>query len=455
MLATAYSDDYELFAEISPLSVGEESTIAAHFTRLSDFKPASDQSVSGVFSVGGDTALSGAIEGGIAKISITPSAAGEGSISFTIDGQTLSAPVTVYPTDEEADEAAEEAEISSSNGVSFTKEKSWKIDFSTAEARLEPFGQVIRTAGRVLPSQSREQVVTATASGIVSLSGNVLPGSRVRSGQVLFTISGKSLADDNAAVRYAQIKAEYERARSEYERIESLSGSNIVSASELSAAKAAYESAKAEYDNMSKTYNGVSYNVSAEIAGSVTSVSVTNGEYVQAGQRLAVVSSSEKVYVQARVQPKYRHDLEGACDAVFSVHGRSCTMKELDGRIVSVADAAAADDPMLPVTFEVSNRADLVQGTFIDVYIKTVGSATAVTVGNDAIIEEMGNWFVYRQLTPEFFEKTQVSVGATDGLRTEITSGLEAGDRVVEKGAIIVKLAQSAGGLDAHAGHVH
>lgn len=67
----------------------------------------------------------------------------------------------------------------------------------------------------------------------------------------------------------------------------------------------------------------------------------------------------------------------------------------------------------------------------------------------------MGNYFVYVQLTPEFFEKREVKIGDTDGVRTAILSGLNESERVVSKGAILVKLAQSTGALDAHAGHVH
>ena len=71
------------------------------------------------------------------------------------------------------------------------------------------------------------------------------------------------------------------------------------------------------------------------------------------------------------------------------------------------------------------------------------------------IVEEMGNYFVYKQINPELFEKVQVGTGVSDGVRTEITYGLDGSERVVTRGAVIVKLAQAAGGLDAHAGHVH
>ncbi len=59
------------------------------------------------------------------------------------------------------------------------------------------------------------------------------------------------------------------------------------------------------------------------------------------------------------------------------------------------------------------------------------------------------------QVTPELFEKREVKTGITDGIKTEILSGLSTHERIVTKGAFLVKLAQSSGALDPHAGHVH
>jgi hypothetical protein len=92
---------------------------------------------------------------------------------------------------------------------------------------------------------------------------------------------------------------------------------------------------------------------------------------------------------------------------------------------------------------------------FVDLYIKTQSDNPMLTVANGALIEEMGNFFVFVQLTPELFEKREIQKGATDGYRTAVLGGLKAGERVVAKGAVLVKLAQASGALDPHAGHVH
>ena len=51
--------------------------------------------------------------------------------------------------------------------------------------------------------------------------------------------------------------------------------------------------------------------------------------------------------------------------------------------------------------------------------------------------------------------KREVKIGQTDGVRTEILSGLNGQERVVAKGAVLVKLAQATGSLDAESGHAH
>ena len=88
-------------------------------------------------------------------------------------------------------------------------------------------------------------------------------------------------------------------------------------------------------------------------------------------------------------------------------------------------------------------------------FIRTRGARPTITVPAISLIEEMGNYFVYVQLTPEYFEKREVTIGQTDGIRTEILSGLNGTERVVTRGATLVKITQSSGQLDAESGHQH
>ena len=73
-----------------------------------------------------------------------------------------------------------------------------------------------------------------------------------------------------------------------------------------------------------------------------------------------------------------------------------------------------------------------------------------ISVPTTALTEEQGIYFVYVKLDEEGYKKQEVRIGADDGLRTEILSGLKAGDEVVTRGAYQVKLASVSGAIPGH-----
>lgn len=453
-LLASYSDELEIFLAAEPLSASSHSEIIAHVTRLSDFKPLDAARITVSSKLCGN--CSGELSEGEFAFCMEASRAGQDSLTITVEGfRPLSIPITVYADHHEADQAAERAQVSSSNGVAFTKEQSWKLDFRTDESRLETIGQTIKASGRLSPVQGAGTSVIARSAGAALLSeGALLPGRSVSEGQTLMYISSKGFALSNLGVRLQEAQAEFERAESEWKRKSSLPES-VVSKAELSSAKAAYETARANYENLAANISGDAQKVLSPQSGYIESVYVANGDFVQEGQLLATVCNDSHLMLELLVQPRYGRSLQSVVDANISYEGKTYSLAELGGRIISVARSATAASPLLSVCLEIRNNGSFVSGSFADATLLTSGGKEAVCVPQSALIEEMGAWFVYRQLTPIFFEKTQVKVGRTDGLRAEILEGLDAGQRVVSRGAALVRLAQSAGGLDPHAGHAH
>ena len=395
---------------------------------------------------------------GIYRFCVRAEAEGEANLVFSADGQRASIPVRVFGSASEASEYAESLEARSSNGAVFPKEKSWSVDFATEEAVLEPFGQVIRATSRVQPSQEEVFTVSALTDGVVSIGAKALvEGREVRKGETLCIVKGSGTADENLATKYARAEADYNFARNEYERKKALASDRIVSESELRQAEAAFEIAKAVFENLKGNFDASGQSAKSPIEGFVTSVTVSNGQFVRAGDPIATVSRSRSLLVVAEIQPRYSACLKDICGATFKDmdSGRIWTLDELGGKVVSYGKSVSSDSPLIPVTFSVPNKGGFIPGSFLQTRIITRSETPAITLPTTSLIEEQGNYFVYRQLTPEYFEKTPVTIGASDGLRTEIRSGLSAGERVVSKGAMFVKLAQASGALDPHAGHNH
>ena len=395
---------------------------------------------------------------GIYRFCVRAEAEGEANLVFSANGQRASIPVRVFGSASEASEYAESLEVRSSNGAVFPKEKSWSVDFATEEAVLEPFGQVIRATSRVQPSQEEVFTVSALTDGVVSIGAKALvEGREVRKGETLCIVKGSGTADENLATKYARAEADYNFARNEYERKKALASDRIVSESELRQAEAAFEIAKAVFENLKGNFDASGQSAKSPIEGFVTSVTVSNGQFVRAGDPIATVSRSRSLLVVAEIQPRYSACLKDICGATFKDidSGRIWTLDELGGKVVSYGKSVSSDSPLIPVTFSVPNKGGFIPGSFLQTRIITRSETPAITLPTTSLIEEQGNYFVYRQLTPEYFEKTPVTIGASDGLRTEIRSGLSAGERVVSKGAMFVKLAQASGALDPHAGHNH
>ena len=344
------------------------------------------------------------------------------------------------------------------NIVAFSNEQGKKVGLTLEKVTPSPFGQIIKTSAQVLPSQGDEREATATTSGVVSFSTpNLVEGAAVKAGQQLFTIVNNNMADNNMSVRYQEAAANYNAAKLAYERKQRLAEDKIVSLTDLEQAHATYEAAKAVYENLKSNFSKNGAVVRAPISGYVQRIHVSNGSFVNAWQSVVTVSQNRDLQLRAEVQSRYYNCLKNIKGVNIRIpsDNQTYTLEELGGSLVSYGKATDANCPLVPVTFRIRNVGQLLSGSFVNAYIITQSDKDVLSVPNEAIVEEMGSYFLFVKVHNEEYEKRLVTLGSTDGLRTEITSGLQAGEVVVAKGASMVRLAQNSAALDPHAGHVH
>ena len=461
-----YNNDFELYVEASPLVAGGHAEVLVHITRLSDFKPLPSGNVTVSLQSGGEADTQTAEETtsmGIYSFHLHPHAAGSAKLTFKIESDEGVSSLTmdglrVYDDEHDAIHTAEEEIISDPNAINFTKEQSWKVNFSTAEVREESFGQVIKTGAMVKSSASDRASLVARTAGIVSFSeDNIYVGTAVRSGEELFRITGSGMAGNNTHVRYMEARNNYEESKANYERMLSLAEEKIVPESELLAAKRKYETDKVVYESLKANFDGGEQIVKSSESGYVHNIYVSNGQFVEEGQVLLEVARNEMLVLMAEVEQKYAADLDHIRTAHIRLvqEDKTYTLEELNGKISSVGRSVNPDNYLIPLRFEIENASGLLPGSFVELFVITEGEEAALTIPNGALLEEQANYFVMVQLTPELFVKREVLIGASDGIKTAIRSGLHAGERVVDRGAVLVKLSQGAGALDPHAGHVH
>ena len=318
------------------------------------------------------------------------------------------------------------------------------------------FNAAIRTSGEILPAQGTERTIVATTSGVISLggkTGRLLPGIKVGKGASVAEISAREMAEGDPIMKSG---AAYESAQKEFERAEGLLKVNAISQKAYEQAKKEYETAKAEYD----AYNGKTgekgLQVTAPMNGYITQVLVNEGDYVTAGQPVAVVSQNGRLQLRADLQEKYWSSAKSFTGANFkpSYSDVTYSIKDLGGRLVSVGNAVAQGSFYLPVIFEFNNAGNFIPGAFCEIYLIENQRENVISVPETALTEEQGVYFVYLKVCKEEYRKQEVKIGESDGLRREILKGLKEGDVVVTEGAYQVKLATASGAIPGHS-HNH
>lgn len=341
-----------------------------------------------------------------------------------------------------------------SDEIIFTKAQAARTEFEVREIQPATFHQVIKTTGQILSAPGDESVIVATNNGVVSYADHDLTvGSPVQEGEPVFYIASKHLGDGDY---YERTRAAYEQAKAEYERAQKLIGDKIISQKEFESIVLAYQEAKIAFDAISGKNSPQGVGVNTPLGGYIKSINVKDGEYVTAGQAIATVSQNRRLVLRADVSEKHYAALRNITTANFKTpyDNQVHELKALSGRLLSAGKSATDNTFFIPVTFEFDNRGDIIPGSFVEVYLISTPMENVISLPLTALTNEMGYFYVYRQLDEEGYQKQEVQVGASNGKEIQILNGVHPGDRIVTKGAYQVKMASASAAIPGHT-HEH
>jgi RND family efflux transporter MFP subunit len=321
--------------------------------------------------------------------------------------------------------------------------------FGVEAIKLQPttFNSIIKVSGKIMQSTDGASIAAAPTSGIVTIASGISQGKQVSAGALIATVksSGISGGDPNAVARAA-----VESAKKEVERLKPLHEKGIVSTEEYNAAVAAYNSAKAAYSPAAS-----SGRIAAATSGVITELYVQQGQYVEAGAPIASISASKSLVLRADLPQRYISSLGSiTCAKIRTPYSENVIdLGDLSAKRISATDNIARQGGYLPIYFSFTNDGSFVAGTSVEVFLEGAPKENALVVPLKAICEQQGKYFVFVKLDEEGYLKYPVELGENDGENVEIISGVKAGDNVVVKGAVTVRLAESSG--VAPEGHSH
>jgi RND family efflux transporter MFP subunit len=469
-----WTNKTELFMEYQPLVVGTKRRFSVHFTNLSTFKPpakgivtirlARDGGAPEVFTAAAPS------RPGIFGVDVQPQQPGQCQMTVSLaspgldDAHQLGV-VPVYGTEKEIPAASEKPH---EERIAFLKEQQWSLEFGTALTAQREMRESLRVSGEVRPRSGGEVQVTAPISGRLSTSSRIpVIGAAVSRGEELASVVPFTPAPgDRPALEYAIAEANtaLELARRDRERTERLLNVGAIPAKRLEEARAAEATAAArlisakerlaQYESSRQADGpGPLFLLRAPIAGVVAEVRGSPGANVAQGDQLLRIVAVDNVYVVANVPEADVHRLAQLAGAEIEVTGMSVTLPA--GHLVSKSSFIDPQSRTLSVIYDVPNpgrRLAVGESVFLRLFLS--GKTRALAVPESAVVDDAGRPVVFVQLEGEAFSRRPVQLGIRESGAVQVTEGLKPGERVVTRGAYLIRLAALSTQIPAH-GHVH
>jgi cobalt-zinc-cadmium efflux system membrane fusion protein len=472
---TIWSERTELFMEYPPLVAGADAAFHIHLTDLSNFQPLREGRV--VVRFEGDTIERFEVEApstpGIFNVSLKAPAARRYQVAVELHSANLKdelrvGPVTVYP-----DQQSALASITTEDegATSFLKEQQWTLDFATVRVDATARRQVVAVPATIEPRVGGSAEVRAPVAGRLAGGGGHASGTTVARGTVLAEILVRNERLGEAPVlrlELAEAQTAHRLAEEDLARVERLATAGAVPQRRLTESRAALEMATARRQiaeeqfrhlELSRTGQGTGdagerVVIRAPLAGVIAESSVTLGATVEEGQQLYRIVALDRVYVVGAVPEQHLARITGTTEAEVEVPGLPAPLRTT--RLVSVGRVVDPERRSVPITFEIANPPSAIAvGQGVGLRLIATAAAPEVAVPADAVVDDGGQTIVFVQTGGESFERRPVRVGGPrEGGFLQIAGGLEAGERVVTRGAHLVRLAALSPQTPGH-GHVH
>jgi membrane fusion protein, heavy metal efflux system len=471
---TVWTDRTELFMEYPPLVAGENARFAIHLTNLGDFSPLREGRV--VVRFEGERIDHFEVDGpstpGIFSVDVVVPPARRYQLAVevhtpdVVDEHRLGA-VTVHDS---AEAALAAVEASEEGATAFLKEQQWTLDFATMPVGDEARREVIVVPATIEPRAGGSAEVRALATGRVASGGDQPAGTRVGRGSVLAELIVRNERIGEAPILTLELsnaETELRLAEQTLARIERLAEAGAIPERRLEEARVGRDTAGARVQiareqlrhlELSRSGDGTGEPgervvVRAPIDGVIAESSATRGATVEAGQVLYRIVALDRVHVVGAISEQHLPRVQEVVEAEVVAPGLDAVRTS---RLVSRGRVVDRESRSVPMVFAIdAPPAALAIGQAVSLRLLAPGDATGVSIPVSAVVDDAGQPIVFVQAGGESFERRPVRVGGPrEGGYVHIVDGLAPGERIVTRGAHLVRLAALSPQTPGH-GHVH
>lgn len=335
----------------------------------------------------------------------------------------------------------EEATTPSRNSVSFNAEQLKQLQIRQVE--LMPIAEEFTAVGEVSFDEDNVVRVYPIVSGSVE-DVKVSLGDYVNRGQLLATLLSTDISSYQRDYNVA--KADYEVAEKNLQRAQELYSSGMISDKDFSEVKKDYANTKSEFNEKKQIlslYGGspdkldATFRVVAPRSGFIVERNINEGTQIRtdASTNIFTISDLKTVWIWANVHESDMAKVKEGDKVV--VKTIAYPDKTFTGQIKKIGTMLDPSSRVIKVRTELENQDGLLKPEmFATIIITSATSEKLLAVPQKAMVLENNNFYVMKQTAPGTFEKVKVTTGRKFTEVTEVTAGLNAGDKVIVEGSL-------------------
>jgi len=316
--------------------------------------------------------------------------------------------------------------------------------------------RVLRLPGSVAYNAFKTTPVVSAIGGPVARIA-AAPGMHVKRGQPMLYVSSPDFSQLRAT--YLKAADAFALADKNYARSKDLYQHHAIAEKDLLDAESARTQAEADMQNSEqslrilgikdpqaalKNTSAPEVPVLAPIDGEVVEQTVAPGQLLQAGQtQCFTISDMSTVWVVVNV---YQNDLAyvRVGDQV-AIQTDAYPQQKFSGKISYVAAALDPASHTLQARIVTDNPGEkLKKDMYVTAIVQAGAIANAFAVPDAAVLRNTENEpFVYVRAAENQFAQRRIDIGQSIGGETQVTRGLQAGDKVVAQGALFLQFANT------------
>lgn len=314
--------------------------------------------------------------------------------------------------------------------VRLTRELMTSLGIATVEAELAPMQKTIRTTGNVTYDETGLRTIAPKYAGFVERLYVDFTGQSVRRGQALLEVYSPELVAAQEELLAALRLEQQLRAGSAAPSVIDRTAGLVDAARRRLLLWDVSKPQVLEVERSGAIRRTIT--VHAPFGGVVTEKMVEAGQAIEMGMPLYRLADLSSVWVEADI---YEQDLrlirvgEAAQVEIAAYPGEL-----FDGAVSYIYPDVRPDTRTARVRIALPNPGTrLKPGMYATVQVEAAIAERAVFVPRDAVMHSGTHAMVFVEETQGVFRAREVQIGSDDGGRTQIVSGLLAGERVVNR----------------------